>query len=277
MCNYMKTTTITLALTTLLACNQFDKPVQETKYFSKPIIVQKLSKDSAVLFFKVFIDDFFPRFVGKYKFTDTLKITEVRTPDNESRKSYFDDRLVGQTDSTLTDGLEILTDYSSNVVWNPYGDKQANIFYPVYIINQTPNRKALLGKDGYVFGLQEALDTNGYWRPIEGRGFDFCGHGYFGLKIEPKEFAAILFPKYKGDYKTKIRVRIKNGDNIYISQSFDGFINESQLYLDREGYFYKELIENKASAIEYLFYGAKPFGTDDKNFGGLHATYRFGR
>lgn len=273
----MKKATIFLAWATFLACNQSDKTVQEMKYFSKPIVAQTLSNDSAILFSKEFIFDFFPSLVGKYKFTDTLKIKAERTPDNESRNSYFDDRLIGQTDSTRTDGLEILTDYSSHVAWNPYFDKQAYVFYPVYMINQTPNRKALLGKGGCVFGIQEALDTNGYWRPIEGRGFDFCGRGYFGLKIEPNEFVTILFPKYKGDYKTKIRVRIKNGDNIYISQSFDGFINESQLYLEKDGYFYKALTENKASAIEYLFYGAKPFGTDDKDFGGLHATYRFGR
>lgn len=246
-------------------------------FFSKPIISQTLYSDSIVLFSKDFVDDYFPRYLGKYKFTDTLKIIDGRISDVANVKDYFNDRLVGQTDTTLTDGLEIVTDYSSNVAWNYYNSINSNCYYPVYIINQTPNKKALLGKDSHIFGLQEALDTNGRWRPIEGRARDFCGHGYFGLNIEPKEFVTVLFPKYKGNYKTKIRVRIKNGDNIYISQSFDGLINEKQLYLEREGYFYKELAENKSSAIEHLFYGAKPYGTDDRNFGGLHATFRFGR
>jgi len=273
----MKNALIIFTITTFVSCNPEDKQIKKEKYFYKPVIVQTKSKDSVLLFTKNCINDIFPMIAGKYKFSDTIIFTKNKTLNRPNRNDYFDDRLVGQTDSTLPDGLEILPDYHSSIAFNRYEEKNASCYFPVYIINETPNKKALLGKDGYVFGLQEALDKSGYWRPIEGRGFDFCGHGYFGLKIYPNEFVIILFPKYNGDYKTKIRVRIKNADNIYISQPFEGYINENQLYLDKEGSFYKELVENKASAIEYLFYGAKPYGTDDKNFGGMHATYRFGR
>jgi len=67
-------------------------------------------------------------------------------------------------------------------------------------------------------------------------------------------------------------VRIKNGDNIYVSKPCNGTINEKQLYLKKNSYLYRELIEKKSSAIQYLFYGAEPFGMDDKNFG-LHAVW----
>ncbi len=272
----MRNAIIFLASTTLFACSQIDRKVKIANIFSKPIL-HKIKIDSSMFFASEFVSDFFPLLAGKFKFSDTLNFQEKIFSDREIRKSYFNDILVGQTDSTQTDGLEIITDYSSNVVGKLNYKRNSELYYPIYIINQTPNRKALLGKDSYIFGLQEAIDTNGHWRPIEGRGRDFCGHGYFGLRIDPGEFVAILFPKYKGNFKTKIRVRIKNDDNIYISQPFDGFINEKQLYLEKDGYFYSKLVDSKSSAIEYLFYGAKPFGTDDKNFGSLHATYRFGR
>jgi hypothetical protein len=147
-----------------------------------------------------------------------------------------------------------------------------NFYYPVYIVNQTPNTKLFIGKDGHIFAIQEALDEEGYWRPIEGRGFDFCGNGYWGLKIHSDEFITVLFPKYEGDFKTKLRVRIKNDDMIYVSLPFDGVINKNQFILDKErDYHYRKLIENRAGAIQYLFYGAQPLELNAENFG-LHAV-----
>lgn len=272
MCNYMKTTTTILLLTILFSCNQTDKTHQEISIFTKPIISQPITEDSIKYINADFVDDFFPRFVGKHKFADTLFIADKRVRDTTYSKDFIDERLVWRSDSLITDGFELIPDYSSVVYRNEYESKYANYYYPVYLINQTPTIKAFIGKDGYVFGLQEALDTNGQWRPIEGRGFDFCGNGYWGLKVHPQEYITVLFPKYSGDYKTKIRVRIKNGDNIYVSKPYDGTINEKQLYLKKDSYLYRELLENKSSAIQYLFYGAEPFGTDDKNFG-LHAVW----
>ncbi|MCB9309882.1 MAG: hypothetical protein H6567_07495 [Lewinellaceae bacterium] len=268
----MKTVTTILLLTIFVSCNQHDKTKQVISIFTKPVISQPVTKDSIKYIEADFVGGFFPSFVGKYNFTDNLFIADKRDRDTIYIKGFMDERLVWRSDSLATDGFELVPDYPSNVYCNDYESKYANYYYPVYLINQTPTIKAFIGKDSYIFGLQEALDTDGQWRPIEGRGFDFCSNGYWGLKVHPQEFVTVLFPKYSGDYKTKIRVRIKNGDNIYVSKPYEGTINEQQLYLKEDGYFYRELIKNKASAIEYLFYGAKPFGTDDKDFG-LHAVW----
>lgn len=263
-------------LTVLFSCNQNVRKFEDSAAFSKPTIIQPKLVDSISYFQVDHINGFLPEFIGKYMFSDTLKISTQRVYDQNDMDDYIEDYLVNNSDSLRTDGFEILSDYLKDIVLKKY-DNNHHYYYPVYIVNQTPNLKALIGKDSYVFGLQEAIDTNGFWRPIEGRGFDFCGRGYFGLKLYSGEFAVILFPKYQGEYKTKLRVRIKNGDNIYVSTPFEGTINEDQFYLESDSYLYKELAENKASAIEYLFYGARPVGADDQNFGGLHATYRFGR
>lgn len=118
-----------------------------------------------------------------------------------------------------------------------------------------------------MFAIQEALDDNGDWRPIEGRGFDFCGNGYWGLKIHSNEFMTILFPKYAGDFKTKIRVRIKNHDIIYVSRPFEGTINKKQFYFGKDrDYHYCEDDKNKTGAIQHVFYGSIPLELDDKSF-----------
>lgn len=272
MCNHIKTIAVILLSTISVACNQANKVDKNVLAFVKPVISQPVTTDSLKYIKADFLDDLFPRFAGKHKFSDSLFIPYKQVRDTAYSKDFIDERIVRHSDSLMTDGLEIVPDYSSNIYLNEYGSKYAEYYYPVYIMNQTPAVKTFIGKDSYAFGIQEALDTNKQWRPIEGRGLDFCGNGYWGLKVYPREFIMILFPKYSGNYKTKIRVRIKNGENLYVSKAYDGTINESQLYLKEDSYLYRELIENKASAIQYLFYGAKPFGTDDKNFG-FHAVW----
>jgi hypothetical protein len=260
------TFTTILILTTFLSCNRIDK--KDGYKFQMPVIIQKYNLDTVTQFSEESVNGFDPRVLNKYKFSDTIRIPDesIKQKEYGRSESHYYHYLVGRTDSTLTDGLEIVTDYSKDIGWYPYGQGTMNKFYLVYIINQTPNIKGFLGKDGIAFGLQEALDTLGNWRPIEGRGWDFCGCCLWGLKIEPQEFLAVLFPKYSGNYKTKIRVRIKNGDNIYVSKPFDATINEKQLYLKKDRGFYKELIEHRSDVIQNKFYGAVPFGMDYQSF-----------
>lgn len=257
---------IFLLLTTLTACNNFERKKQDK--FVLPTIIQKYNPEKASLFSEKSVTQCNPRLLKKYKFSDTIRVPEETNEQKEFGRyiDEFDYSLIGNTDTTLTDGLEIVTDYSKVIGWKGHVESKLYKYYPVYVINQTPNSKGFAGKDGIVFGLQEALDTSGIWRPIEGRGWDFCGCCKWGLQIAPQEFLAILFRRYSGDYKTKIRVRIKNGDNIYVSKSFDGIINEKQLYLEKDRGLYKDLIEDKAAALEYKFYGANPSGMDDKDF-----------
>lgn len=249
----------------LISCNKTNKTQKPSSFFTKPIIEQPPIKDSVKYFEADFVNGSFPLFAGKFKFNDTLFLNNILVTDSTFKKDYIYEARVGLSDSLMCDGFEIISDYYTSVYQFEYTlkNKYANYYYPVYIINQTPSIKAFVGKDGYVYGLQEALDKNGRWRPIEGLGLDFCGNGVWGLKVHSHEYIAILFPKYTGDYKTKIRVRIKIGENIYISKPFDGTINEKQLYLKKGSYLSSQLFENKLNTIQNLFYGAIPFGAED--------------
>ena len=254
----------------LFSCDQVENTNKINLPFQNPVIINEYVKDSVRGFQSTSLTEASPLFAGKYKFSDTFFIYKKRFFYSKNRNDLIVKSAALYSDSLQTDGFELIPDYSSNIFYNEYAGTYT--YYPVYIVNQTPTTKKFTAKDNYTFGIQEALDTNGRWRPIEGKFFDFCGNGYWGMKVHSREFIAVLFPKYTGDYRTKIRVRIKIGNNIYVSKGFDGRINESQLYLKKDSYLYDALVENKASAITYLFYGAEPFGTDDKDFG-LHAVW----
>jgi hypothetical protein len=252
-------------LAMLFACKHPSVILNMPVAFKKPVIIQPANKDTVKYMKKDFLDDFFPVFEGKHKFTDTLFISIKWTKDTTYRKDFIWEYKGSDTDSFMSDGFEVVPDYSTTVYRNNYGSTFA--CYPVYIINQTPTIKEFFGKDDYLFGLEEALDSNKGWGPIEGRGFDFCGNGYWGLKVHPHEFLVVLFPKNIGTYKTKLIVRIRNGHNIYVSNSYEGTINKKQFYLTRNGYLYGKLVEDKASAIRVWFYGSQPLETYDTSFG----------
>jgi hypothetical protein len=122
-----------------------------------------------------------------------------------------------------------------------------------------------VAKDSRVFGIQEALiNTNEFeWRPFECRGLDFCGNGYYGLKIFPGEFVVFLAPKYDGEATLDMRVRLQIGETIYFSNSYKGKMSPKQ-FLVKEGFRVEQFLKfNRANAIETHFLGAIPIGYDN--------------
>lgn len=260
-----------LPILILTACDSKPKKQVDNTSFTPPIVYQEKTNDT-INFFKVeFISTNKALYIGKSGFCDTLKLSiERSSPDTSIHDDRIFDDYYSEIDSFGLDGLEILPDYESTVS-KIYYTKHGNYYYPVYIVNQTPNTKLFIGKTSNVFAIQEAQDDKGYWRPIEGRGFDFCGLGYWGLKLFPNEFITVLFPKYEGDYKTNIRVRIENEDIIYVSKPFEGTIDKRQFILYKENWrggdrYYKWLIEDEAKTIQNTFYGSVPLELEDKNF-----------
>lgn len=261
----MKWINFLLTLATLLTCNQVKTIESERVTFKKPVVIQKPLDDTVRYISADFMLGVNPQFIGKSGFADTLMLGLDKVLGNSNRKyfydfkdhfSFVDERLIGTTDTTRTDGLELVPDYTSTIARDYYGDTLA--CYPVYLVNQTPTTKAVLQKGDHLFGIQEAMDTNGIWRPIEHRAFEYCGNGYIALKLLPQEYIIMAFPKYQGNYKTKLRVRVKNGETIYVSQPFEGTIDKRQFYLEKGLYLRTRIKEGKASETLYQFYGAYP-------------------
>lgn len=93
--------------------------------------------------------------------------------------------------------------------------------------------------------IQEAMDTDGKWKPIEFHyNFSGCGFGDVYKKFLPKHYMALGLIKYKGNFKTKLRVKFSYRYQIYYSNEFYGTINRSQF-------------DNKPAFNCCLFYGRR--------------------
>lgn len=252
-----------LVLGTLLNCQSKHGHLEETD-FEFPYIFNSLYGDTvkSTLFKAESISEEFPIFSGKFKFNDTIDInpkTIQKVTQEDYLEGYTSTRL---RDSADVNGFEIYVDYERSVKYSRfYKDDSTNyIYYPVYFVNSTNSKKVFFGKDRYVFGIQEARDKADYgaWRPIESRGFDFCGNGHWGLIVHPKESVVVLMKKYDGNYKTEMRVRFEVGENIFVSKPFLGSIDEKQFSVRDSSFIQKELHETDGAAASWLFYGAVP-------------------
>ncbi len=243
--------------------------------FSVPKIIQTMKFDSIEKYNSNFLNANQSDFIGKFMFHDNI-ILEYETHDGykfiKHDTAFYHDfirendkRYYHNSDSLLYDGLQIVL--SNNTIDYKYryqNDTNSIVgteFYPCFIVNETQNSKLLKGKDGFVFGIQLAQDSNGMWFPIEIPIMDFCGNGGFKLVIHSKEFALIRLQKYTGNFKTKIKFLLINGDCQYSSNEIDGFINYSQFYFNRKEYDYERYKKYNEKSI----YGYTLKDFEDRN------------
>ncbi|GAA4047162.1 hypothetical protein GCM10022388_10910 [Flavobacterium chungnamense] len=100
--------------------------------------------------------------------------------------------------------------------------------YPVLFFNNSTKKIPLGTSDLKIEIIQEAKDIDGKWKPIE----FFYGDGMcfqpLNLLLEPMHYTATTIIKYKGSFKTKIRVKYFDNKNTYYSNEICGTINRSQ-------------------------------------------------
>lgn len=78
--------------------------------------------------------------------------------------------------------------------------------------------------------IQEVLDSQGIWRPIEVKNAIIgCGTGVFGqIELAKQEFIEVYIRKYCGDFYTKFRLKLATKEKVLISEEFEGYINPKQ-------------------------------------------------
>ncbi len=77
--------------------------------------------------------------------------------------------------------------------------------------------------------IQEAKDSLNRWKPIEYHINAMCGNCYDNpLYLKKFEYVFIPIKKYSGDYKTELRLKLRNRNSVYYSNSFESYINYSQ-------------------------------------------------
>lgn len=98
--------------------------------------------------------------------------------------------------------------------------------------------------------IQEARDEEGNWRPIEFWNYSDCAHSYGAIGILPNNCVVAKVLKYQGDFETEIRVKLRNGNKVFYSNSFVGSINIKQFDLPED---YKtNILAHRMNEKDYL-------------------------
>lgn len=108
-------------------------------------------------------------------------------------------------------------------------DNKPKGYFTAYLVNTTDSVFKAERQDGSLIMIQEALDEKGNWKPIEYWTYSGCGNSYFNpLKLDSGKCVLIPIKKYTGDFKTKMRLKFKNWNDIIYSDTFEGTIEKSQ-------------------------------------------------
>ena len=248
----------------VFGCNKKSNS-NNVEVFKKPQIINSQFADTLnpTLFRAENVSNVFQTVVGKYKFQSIVDINPENRVTTFSKDYLIGSSRIRPNDSIDVNGLEIIIDYNKSIAYSPdyHHIPTVHEYYPVYFVNSTSTDKIFFGKDSYAFGIQEAQEKEpiySHWRPIESRGYDFCGNGNWGLIVHPQEFVVVLMRKYEGNYETNLRVRFQIGENILVSRSFKGTIDQSQFSVLDSSYLELKLKETNGGAASWLFYGATP-------------------
>lgn len=114
--------------------------------------------------------------------------------------------------------------------------------YPI-IIKSKEKDTIKIGSGNKLPIVLEAKDSIGNWKPIEEQFKYGCGTGLNGIILPPKTIIVSSVMIYKGNYKTKLRIKL--GENF--SNEFNGTINYRQFesMFDSSGRFKKAFLNEK--------------------------------
>ena len=235
--------------------NQAPTSAQDLEAFKVPNIYRTDTLSKLMPRKVKYLQSYYPRFLGKYAFGDTLFTDERWYENAEQDFLYF---MRDSLDYLASDGFQLIPRPDIELPNSDYKGNEPAAFFPVFIPNETADTKLLFGKESHVYAIQEARDSFGDWRPIEHRGFDWCGVGSWELKVHPQEYVAMLMPLYKGNYATELRIIFKNGENRIISKPYRGSISYEQFYFEPGSEIKKWFKRNPLAMTLGKCYGSYP-------------------
>lgn len=123
--------------------------------------------------------------------------------------------------------------------------------YPVYIVNSTDTIISLTYESlsGFVM-IPEAKDSLGNWKPIQYWHWNWCGNTYSSIDLKPNHYVLTRIPKFSGEFKTKLRLKLRFFNKLYYSKEFNGSINQSQFIFPKELSIYDDRERNRMLLIE---------------------------
>ena len=123
-------------------------------------------------------------------------------------------------------------------------------YFTAYLVNTSKETFTAKRQDGSLIMIQEALDEEGEWKPIEYWVYSGCGNSYDNpLELDSGKYVIVPIKKYSGEFKTKIRLKFKYGKKIMYSKPFSGSVNLSQ-FNKEENQVYGILYRGPASYLD---------------------------
>jgi len=112
-------------------------------------------------------------------------------------------------------------------------EKSNDSLHSIYVINNKNDSQNIRKQDWHLYLIQEAIDTDGEWSPIEYWQYSSCGNSYLSDKIDSDQILKVKSIAYNGNYKTLIRFKLLHMNKVYYSNSIDGFIDLNQFSIPR--------------------------------------------
>lgn len=109
--------------------------------------------------------------------------------------------------------------------------------YELFVSNTTIDTRHFDAQDSRLYLNLQAQDKHGEWRDIEYFPGSWCGNSYHKLKLLPNTFWRFTIPDYHGEFKTKIRAKLKvinklhpDEEEIVYSNIINGSVNPGQFW-----------------------------------------------
>lgn len=112
-----------------------------------------------------------------------------------------------------------------------FGEKYKGI--KLLLVNSTNKIAEFSASDSRLYIVQEALDTDGKWKPVEYLPSSWCGNSYHRVYLGANQYWEFSAARFTGEIKTKLRFRLdqynsEDDKSTIYSNEFDGSINKKQ-------------------------------------------------
>lgn len=102
----------------------------------------------------------------------------------------------------------------------------------VRLVNTTGDAVGFSASDSRLYIVQEAIDRDGKWKPVEYLPSSWCGNSYHSVFLGPNEYWEFAAAKLTGTNKTKLRFRLQmfkgEKQSFVYSNEFAGSVNPKQ-------------------------------------------------
>jgi len=78
----------------------------------------------------------------------------------------------------------------------------------VFLVNTTKEQVTFSASDSRLYIVQEALDRDSKWKPIEYLPSSWCGNSYHHVFLGANEYWEFAAARYTGEFKTRLRFRL---------------------------------------------------------------------